>query len=564
MRRFTLLIALIALSGIIVAQHAAIKNKTNADKNSTKILNHDFLKDGGDVIWSEDFANGLPDTWENVDLSNEGMPWLYWTDSVFGAFTQGFIESPTVDNGFMLMNADGYNTVPPFDVNGVESPNLVDVNAYIQTPALDLSTMTNGVILEFHHQYRYYTGMWYGVEVSSDYDPDNPDVAHWSEYQVNTKIGIGDPALDETIQINISSVATASDNVIIRWYAHDSDAYYWCVDDIKIIEPYLDNMLLTNTWCFYAWENEIPSGSANEGGYLQHGGYYTEIPMGQQEAFVGFRGAVQNFGINDQTNVVMTTEISYAELETEDKSIVYTVATEAKDLDASVIDSLVVDADYTPTEYGYYDIDLSVGMDLTDEVPEDNARHWEFIVNDSTYSRVTSTVNSAVSTRNWIGGGVDGDGLGVHFTLIEPVEVESMRWYLANTNDNWPDLINNGGYVYICKIFSYNNEDEDWQTSPLISSAAYTIDTSLIGSWITTPFEKDGTSEFLFPGDYMMYIETNTGVDQGDDGSVGFYFGEDLSIPQPDYVFHLWLIEVGLDHREGLLQSDFVLFLPFL
>jgi len=543
MRRITLFITLLALSGIIVAQQAAMERKSFAD-NPAKKTTQTALKDGGDVIWSEDFAtfgDGFPEGWLNVDLSDNNMPWLYWTDSVYGAFTQGFIESPTADNGFMLMNADGYNTVPPFDPDGVESPNLVDVDAYFQTRPLDLTTMTSGAILEFHHQYRYFTGMWYGVMVSSDYDPDNPTSAHWSEYQTNTAVGVGDPAQDETYQINISSVATGQSNVVIRWYAHSSDAYFWCVDDIKIIEPFLDNMILADSWAFYAWENEAPTGSAHTSGDLQHGGFYTQIPKGQEEAFVGFKGAIQNFGINDQTNVIMTTDITMAETDSTEYSLVYTVATEPKSVDASVLDSLVTDADYTPSEYGYYNIDMTVSMDANDELTSDNVDHWEFIVNDSTYTRVTDDINSSLATRNWVGGGVDGDGLGVHFTLLENVEVEAMRWYFAAGNDDWMDLILSGGYSYVCKIFSYNFEDDDWQTSPLVASEAFTIDTSQLGSWITTPFMKDGSAEYLVPGDYMMYIETYTSVGTGENDDVGFYFGEDLSVPQPDVILHLWL-----------------------
>ena len=52
---------------------------------------------------------------------------------------------------------------------------------------------------------------------------------------------------------------------------------------------------------------------------------------------------------------------------------------------------------------------------------------------------------------------------------------------------------------------------------------------------------KDGNVEYLVPGDYLMYIETSTGVGTGPNGDVGFYFGEDLSVPQPDEMFLLWL-----------------------
>lgn len=60
------------------------------------------------------------------------------------------------------------------------------------------------------------------------------------------------------------------------------------------------------------------------------------------------------------------------------------------------------------------------------------------------------------------------------------------------------------------------------------------------GTWIYSEFQPDGNSEYLVPGDYQIFIETNTGADP-ETTPVGFYMGEDLTYAQPDVTYILWL-----------------------
>ncbi|NOZ45238.1 MAG: T9SS type A sorting domain-containing protein [Chlorobi bacterium] len=537
MRKFTLIFTLLAFSSFVFAQNAAIQNALTKSGKTT-VINQNSVKAGGDVLWSEDFDGGLDSTWSNVDLSDENMPWIWTTDSVFGAYTAGYINSETAANGFMAMDADGYNTVPQFDPDGALADPTISVDAYFETPPLTVCADQSGVIIEFHTQYRYFTGMRYDVEVSNDY-------VHWDTYMVNTTdiSEINDPSIDMRKELNISATAAGQDTVYIRFHASASSHYYWCVDDIKLTVPFDNNMRLSNTWAFYSWEETAPDVSAHSSGYLQHGGSYYMIPKDHVDAYVGFEGAVQNFGMIDQTGVKMTTEIKYSAEDDSIKPVVYTAETEAKDISAAAIDTLYGAADYTPAEWGYYEIDMNVSTDAVEGTPDDNTDHLEFIVNDSVYSRTTNVLTSTAATRNWVGGGVDGDGLGVMYTLTQNTEVEGINWYFSQRNtNNYADLIEAGGFTYIARLFAYDFEADDWQTSPIISAPLGINTMADTGVWISSLFEKDGSSEFLQAGDYMAFIECNTSVGTGTSGDegIGYYLGEDISIPQPDAIAFLW------------------------
>ena len=98
----TFLIFSITFSQVNIKDVQALSNINNTIINDI----NNSLSMGGDsviVLWEEDFANQIP---ENTSVENIGGygDWIWSTESTQGQWgtNAGLIESPTVDNGFMI------------------------------------------------------------------------------------------------------------------------------------------------------------------------------------------------------------------------------------------------------------------------------------------------------------------------------------------------------------------------------------------------------------------------------------------------------------------------------
>ena len=114
MKKTLLLITLLIFS----LSFSQVNNKniqTWSYGNNTIITNTNNLQLGGDevVFWEYDFSD---QTLPNVTVENIGGygDWIWSTESTQGQWgtNAGLIASPTVDNGFMIIDADWFNTYP--------------------------------------------------------------------------------------------------------------------------------------------------------------------------------------------------------------------------------------------------------------------------------------------------------------------------------------------------------------------------------------------------------------------------------------------------------------------
>ncbi len=262
MKQLSLLLFIVLIFINLLAQEKdqQLFEKENLRFNgNVELITSDNIKTGEEIIWQEDFTGGFPDGWTIVDSTEYEMPWYWTNDSIFGNYTMAYINSETASTGYMAMNADGYNTIPQFappDSGEMIDPPL-NVDSYFQLPVQDFSAYP-GLLLEFHAQYRYFTGMRYDVEISNDFNPGVPDSANWDSYQVNIDAEVNDFIFDKLYILNISASAAGYDSVYIRFHAYGSSHYFWNVDDIKIKIPYQNNLELSKTWNFYAWHNYPP------------------------------------------------------------------------------------------------------------------------------------------------------------------------------------------------------------------------------------------------------------------------------------------------------------------
>ena len=195
---------------------------------------------GGDVVFSEDFANGLAGNngvgaW-TID-GPDSQWWVYTTIGPNGAFSVPAekIESETDANGWMIFQADSGNTdwsVDPPAIVGSPTP----WDAGLVSPVMDLSA-TQFVRVEFQQSMRFCCqDSPHFLQVKTDGGDD------WStavSYPVVTAPVNEDPGT-LTTSVNISEAITGNaGSVRIRFYhnsASNSSHYHWQIDDVKIIE----------------------------------------------------------------------------------------------------------------------------------------------------------------------------------------------------------------------------------------------------------------------------------------------------------------------------------------
>ena len=111
---------------------------------------------GDDVLWSEDFSDNTTPNIVTEDIAGYG-DWKWSDQSPGGQWSANttIIASETPENGFMLMEADFYNTGPqnglPEDGTVGENP----INASFTIGPIDLSASeTEELVLQFYSDYR--------------------------------------------------------------------------------------------------------------------------------------------------------------------------------------------------------------------------------------------------------------------------------------------------------------------------------------------------------------------------------------------------------------------------
>ena len=184
-------------------------------------------------FWQEDFAEGIPDTWENTDLSGQGVLWEHCEDdnacslnAINNRFTTFYAES--ADNGFAILNSDAYpnltnnhisklttETISCADEEKVYLQFQTAISTYIINPPAERAKVIiskgDGTDLElFPFEMLNISGneQWAPIE---DIAPGAP---FWVTYDI--------------------SDFAAGANVTISWQWEGNYEYFWVVDDVKI------------------------------------------------------------------------------------------------------------------------------------------------------------------------------------------------------------------------------------------------------------------------------------------------------------------------------------------
>lgn len=527
MRRFTLLIALV----FCVSAGFAQKFKAYPDvKPIGKVLydtpttEKSSFKTEGEVFFSEtfNFADpsddrgwSLPEGWQIVDEADQG---LYWTwragaDSIKGKYTfePGHKFSLTPEDGYFVLPLDEINNLDG-DGTGFAGP------AWFQLPPIDCSAHPS-VIMKLRQYFRNCCG---GTDVKMSISIDQG--VHWADYNLAFGTTTNVFCKQPIVEINISDVAAGMNDVWVKFTWASNANYFWCIDDFELSEGYTNELQMEDQWLLMS---DLYDDDQDEG-------YVFMTPLSQINDALGgwtFSGAMLNAGSEDTYSTQLNAEIW------KNGTSVYNESSDARDIWTLDRDTFNVTTPYFPDEYGSYKIKLTAQMEQTDGVPGNNTYQDWFHVTDSIFSIADWDLETYSSTASW--SNQDGDLLGVVFDVTEDCELSSLSTMIMQRSEN-PQASTQVGYGYQAWVYYYDDDMQLW--IPLISSDFYDVEEETLNNWITIPFEKDGESEFLIPGQYIAAIQ-------------GFHYG-----PSDDN--NTWRFTIGsdLDHKYNSNKS---VYLPF-
>lgn len=336
------------------------------------------------VLWQNDFSTAAD--WAFGTAASQGT-WAIGTNASISQLTSymGQMQSATAANGFAYFNGVQY----------VLNSSALAQDCWVVTDqAIDLSGAAV-ITVEFQQRYRAFNVDQTFVELSLD------GGATWISREVNQTVPTNSTTT-ATQAINFD-LAGGSANVKLRfrWVAplnpagaQYSSGYGWMVDDIKISDAAVNNIVLTKI----------------------NPGIYTKFPVGQEQRPITFSGKVLNDGSAAQTGVTLSV--------TANGTAVGSSA--SVNLAPFATDSLVLTTDYTPSGLGVKRLVFRATQNETDELPANNTMNDSIAVTASTFSR-DNNIYAGGGFANFTFGGNPVLGVGTIYELIEPANATSIN-----------------------------------------------------------------------------------------------------------------------------------------
>lgn len=362
---YLLLGGMILLSGSMYGQSskAVHAKKRSMDLAPTNISNQNRVtrQAKGNAIFEDSFAN-----LDNWDLSNNSTPVLDWThtlnaDTIVRADLRPFM-STTIEDGFIYIEGDSQG-----------EGSVQDASITMNT-TVDLSNF-QFVSVQFEQNTRNWQTT-YTMSVSAD-GGDN-----WVPITINEDIGTsensGNPGL---VSINISDIAGGASEVMVEFNYNATWGWHWAIDDFAIVETPENDLSMAAAYYdkyidFLSLDEFLDVDYLPE---LEHTNYHND-----QVRPLSFIVEVTNNGINTQTDVVLTAEV------TDPTGATTPYTSDPIDIESGIttfvrIDDVMLDAfnGGTDAEIGDYSITYSIDQNEEDELPDNNAPlQRSFSVND--------------------------------------------------------------------------------------------------------------------------------------------------------------------------------------
>ncbi|MFM9986366.1 MAG: hypothetical protein ACKVOK_14095, partial [Flavobacteriales bacterium] len=332
------------------------------------------------VIWSEDFANGIPAGWENTE-SGGIAAWEYRGpltvpnneegsrgSCIAEGTTGAVLLSPTWSNGFVIFDSNWWDNPdnPCTDENIGTGPAPGPHLATLTTSSINLVGYLD-VALRFN-QYRKNYQATMRVEISANNGP-------WYSIFDNSTTDVTS-ALNMVVQIPISAYAGNQNNVKFR-FVFDGLYYFWQLDDICVVDIPA-NDLATNESTYGDFDFYDP---AHPTGYelMQYTKYPDEMPP-----LLKFSTQASNVGSLLQNDCVLN--IAVENVQTNDV-IHSATSSEAFDIGSGSTIELRSGTFQMPATLADYRVVFSTDALQTDENPSNNTDTLGFQITNSTYAR---------------------------------------------------------------------------------------------------------------------------------------------------------------------------------
>lgn len=528
MRKTFTILFLLTIGLQLIAQTGFSPAKRNLDRLQQRDItyNQNALTSPGEVIWSEDFDgadwsgtsnNGepvpgnAPMDWTIHDNTNNNFNWRWDTVGPRGIYTSpgddchepaGRLISTTLLNGYMMLEADYFNTSP--DCSGIYDGNM---DCYFQYEGgVDLSQQ-NAVHLLFEQASRFcctYYGNNYALFSISTDNGTTWNSINVSEASINHSAGVlgESPFISE---FDITNLVAGQSNVWFRFHLQGVSHYYWLVDDVAFVVPLDNDIQLLDYWNDYIHYRDGSDEYPLEETYDFTEGFY-EYPWFLVQEYKGFHIAYNNFGAHEQTNFVHNVELW------KDGWLNESLASDpVASVPIAVKDTTMLQASVWPWEKGEYTFKHYPSTDASDENPSNDTLYRYMKVGDSTVRVVDfDKVNSYISPDDWDSFDEDGDGLGFMINIPHPslhdqdgnadyYILDGASLYVASNNKNEEiGLFENGEARVVAGMYKYDTIAKTYTEQ--ISSAECTLSVNDTNSIVYIPFAQDGTSEYVFNG----------------------------------------------------------------
>jgi hypothetical protein len=340
------------------------------------------------VIWSEDFANGIPAGW-----SNSGAPslaiWEYRGPSTNPNQLVGSrgsclpdgnvgeaIASTTSANGYVIFDSNYWDnnlnpcTVDNFGTGQAPGPHL----SYLTTASIDLTGFAN-VALEFEQYIRYYLGNT-RVEISIANGP-------WEVLYTNILDQGITTTNTQTVRMPLPASAGNQSNVKLR-FVYDGLYYFWQLDDVRLIQGYANDLLIENSsYGDFDFNNPDHTTGFEMMEYTQYPSAFAPL--------VYLKSNVFNFGTNAQTNVALNARL----MDDNSGSILFESTSPVVPTLAPGADSVLVSGEFQMIQVvSDYSVYFNSLQSETDENTENHFDTLHFKITPVTYARDESSLGS--------------------------------------------------------------------------------------------------------------------------------------------------------------------------
>jgi len=330
------------------------------------------------VFWSENFANGIPSTWEVEERSNIGVSWSYCPDTT--QYSTGndatcpheFNDEP---NGFQThfksdSPENGYATcvLNPFLNELIEKTFLVTLT----TDAINCMGNEN-----VYATFNSHIGLFFNDEEGNINLNVSTDKENWTSYTLHENLivaGSTSPGFKrwsknpEKITVDISEVAANEETVFLQWSWTGNDEYHWSIDDIQL-----------------AYENPLPDLDISLTPRSQFHAIMPnyKTPISQIDTAY-FLTEVANLGKESQESVeikVQVTNIENNEMVYNENFVIPTLR------DSQLVENIQFPPYFHTSGVGTFKIAYSTDRISQDANPEDNYFEYNFVITESEFSK---------------------------------------------------------------------------------------------------------------------------------------------------------------------------------